>query len=69
MGRTEIRTFEYRCDGWLVDGRRCITERRIEAPTLEAADDTMRTKQVFSVIDPWIWDHRGWICTRDDHRT
>ncbi|MCV7174772.1 hypothetical protein [Mycolicibacterium sphagni] len=67
MARTEVRTFEYTCDGWLTDGRKCIGERRVEAATSYAADAKMRTKEPFSVLDPWTQDYRGWLCTRE-HR-
>lgn len=67
MARSEIRTFEYACDGWLVDGRKCVETRRVEAETPQAADTAIRTKRPLSVQDPWTCDYRGWLCTRE-HR-
>lgn len=67
MGRTELHTFEYACDGWLVDGRRCIETRRVEAESPEAADRTISTQEPWSIEEPWTSDHRGWLCTRE-HR-
>lgn len=67
MGKVEVHTFEYACDGWLTDGRKCIETRRLEAPSAAAADESIRQRARFSVEDPWTWDYRGWLCPRD-HR-
>ncbi len=69
MGMTEMRQYEYRCDGYDRDGRKCHTVEIVSAYNAFDADSRMA-----NATDAWTgmgWfqtPSRGWLCPRYLHR-
>jgi hypothetical protein len=62
MPLTQLRKFEFRCDGYTPKGIRCETKMATEAVTNFEAEYYARNRG-------WKQDHRGWICgSPDGHR-
>ncbi len=69
MGFSEVRYYEYRCDGYDRDGRKCSTCVVIPAYNPFDADS-----RISSHVDAWTGFHwfqtptRGWLCPQFLHR-
>lgn len=66
MGKRQLFQYEYTCDGYTHQGKKCDSRTIINAPTSNDADFEVTTK---AFGPKWSQDIRGWMCDRyDEHR-
>lgn len=66
--RRELRQFEYTCDGYTKDGKRCNTRQTITAYGVYQADQTVLTNVNRWTGFHWVECSQGWLCPKYTHR-
>lgn len=65
MSMREIRRYEFTCDGYTTEGKKCVSRSVYDAYDHHHAESEARSDLPY----PWKHDHRGWICgTPNGHR-
>ena len=61
----EVRRFEFTCDGYTTEGKRCRARSVYDAYSKPDAEKRATRDLPY----PWREDHRGWICgSTEGHR-